>query len=177
MKAVHVKTQAEYDTLMRAYEVKGYVNYFMVRPTQINQWPCCKENTCIDFRSAFRYGHESSYQINGYEIITLQQALKELNMNELETLQVGDLVKTRDGCYRRILIASGEGELRVYGLSGNTNDLAIDDLKRHGLTYTAFELKERGFSLYSPSETIEVDGKKYKKSDVEERLKELKPVE
>ncbi len=98
-------------------------------------------------------------------------------MNELETLQVGDLVKDRDDCYRRVLTASGEGELRVYGLSCFTIDLAKDNLKCYGLTYTVFQLKSYGYSLYSPTETIDIEGEKYKRSEVKERLKELKPVE
>ena len=46
--------------------------------------------------------------------------------------------------------------------------------------YTAAELKEIGYQVLSPGHSItliEIDGKKYKKDDVEKAIKDLEPIE
>ena len=75
-------------------------------------------------------------------------------MKTLETLEVGDYVKT-DNHYRRVLaVLGGEGELRVYVMSVFDKNYLHEDLKQFGLIKTVFELEEGGYVPYTPSEEV-----------------------
>lgn len=77
-------------------------------------------------------------------------------MKTLETLEVGDLVKCSDRAtawpYRRVLaVLGGEGESRLYAMSESVVLLGGSDLKRYGLSFTAFQLASNGYTPFDPS--------------------------
>lgn len=98
----------------------------------------------------------------------------------LETLEVGMMVHSSDKYIRRVLTAQGEGEYRVYGLSHYKEENDNDYWKKFAYHCTAFELKKKGYTVFSPptppTDLVEIDGKKYRKADVTERLSELEEV-
>jgi len=66
----------------------------------------------------------------------------------LETLQVGDFVKDSNGDFKQVLaVLHSNGELTTYLLSFGDKDIAHDDLKGAGTTYTAFELVIQGYTI------------------------------
>lgn len=96
----------------------------------------------------------------------------------LENLEVGTILLCTGGDYRRVLaVLGGEGELRTYIMSGWADGLTDDQLKVAGTAYTAFDLSKSHYSIYSPDEVTEINGKKYRTKDVTERLAELEEVE
>ena len=84
----------------------------------------------------------------------------------LDNLCVGDLVG-RSGEARRVLVAIGD----CYLLSNAGRHTVADEW------YTASELAEYGFGLIDRENTIEIDGKKYNKADVEKAIEDLGPIE
>nr|DAM37595.1 MAG TPA: hypothetical protein [Caudoviricetes sp.] len=87
----------------------------------------------------------------------------------LDDFSVGDFLKDVVGT-RKILAKLGDCcLLSNYGEYTKANSW-----------YTAHDLKRLGYSfvkLDTPEPTIEIDGKKYKKSDVEKAIKDLEAVE
>lgn len=84
----------------------------------------------------------------------------------LDNLCAGDLVGRSSGA-RRVLAAVGD----CYLLSNTERHTVADEW------YTASELAEYGFGLIDRENTIEIDGKKYNKADVEEAIEYLEPIE
>ena len=84
----------------------------------------------------------------------------------LDNLCAGDLVQ-RSGMTRKVL-AAVDG---CYLLS-NTEEYTVADE-----WYTASELAKYHFKPIDRENTIEIDGKKYKKTDVEEAIKDLEAVD
>lgn len=88
----------------------------------------------------------------------------------LDNLVAGDFVENGDGNARKILAAIDGCYLVSYEC----------DHKTAGSWYTADELKRHGYCIVkpdAPAPTIEIDGKKYKKADVEKATKDLEVVE
>lgn len=87
----------------------------------------------------------------------------------LDNLRTGDLVKSGGGI--RKVLAAVDG---CYLLSN------IDDYITAGYWYTTDDLKRLEYSIVepvAPEPTIKIDGKKYKKSDVEKAIKDLEVVD
>ena len=88
----------------------------------------------------------------------------------LDNLCVGDFVGCRDHLVRKVLIVLGGCYLLSYA---SDHDAAGD-------WYTASQLDEFGCYLVgseTTEPTIEIEGKKYKKADVEEAIKDLEPID
>ena len=88
----------------------------------------------------------------------------------LDNLCVGDFVGCRDHLVRKVLIVLGGCYLLSYA---GDHDAAGD-------WYTATQLDEFGCYPIQPDAsepTIEIDGKKYKKADVEKAIKDLEPID
>jgi len=71
------------------------------------------------------------------------------------------------------------GEMMVLGVSGRVYHMSgYNNFNVTGADYTAEQLEEYGYKIVGQTEddTIDVLGKTYKKSDVEERLAELEEV-
>jgi len=147
--AVNTKTQEEYDTLVQAYEDIGWRWPSEIKPTNLGAYHWYEEETCVRFEDDFGYADKDWYESEGYTILTLKQALNKIkDMNKpMHNLQVGDIIKDVGGDFRRVLTAQGEGEYRTYGMSHYSDYRSSNDLKRHGLTYTAFELERDYFTL------------------------------
>jgi len=171
--AIHVPTPAEYDELMRVLEDKGYRWQDDSLPTKLSAWQIYKDETCIEF-SGGSLGHcpRSWYEREGYKITPLKEALTLLNMDKTkickENLVAG-----------KTLIDHGNGEKSLVLEVGETSYLKSlsHDHARTNEWYTYTTSEGRGWKIYLPDETIEINGKKYKREEVNERLKELKEVE
>lgn len=88
----------------------------------------------------------------------------------LDNLCRGDMIRDSHGDTRKILAALDGCYLLNYG----GNEDATGDW------YTVAELKKLDYQVFnpnSPKATIEIDGKKYDKSDVEKAIKDLEPIE
>jgi len=73
-----------------------------------------------------------------------------LYVKTLETLTAGDFVKDSYGDFKQVLaVLHRNGELTTYVLSDSNKDIAHDDLKRAGTTYTAFELAIHGYTIHN----------------------------
>ena len=109
------------------------------------------------------YGAEDDYSCWSDEM--LEPAEK-----TLDNLCVGDFVGCRDHLVRKVLIVLGGCYLLSYA---SDHDAAGD-------WYTASQLDEFGCYPVGPETTeptIEIDGKKYKKADVEKAIKDLEPID
>ena len=87
----------------------------------------------------------------------------------LDSLCVGDFVKNYNGI-KKVLAKLDS----CYLLSN------IEDYTTANTWYTTNELEKTGYRFIeppTPEPTIEIDGKKYKKTDVEEAIKDLEPIE
>lgn len=87
----------------------------------------------------------------------------------LNNLCAGDFIKSGSGI-RKILAAVDGCYLLSY----------IGEYTATGAWCTVDELKEAGYSfieLDTPEPTIEINGKEYKKAEVEEAIEDLEPVE
>lgn len=94
----------------------------------------------------------------------------EIAEKTLDNLCVGDFIRHNDGHVRKVLVAING----CYLLSCGEKYAAA------GSWYTAVELNELGYFYTepdTPEPTIEIDGKKYKKADVEKAIKDLEPIE
>lgn len=88
----------------------------------------------------------------------------------LDNLCAGDLVVRKD-CHANRVLAAING---CYLLSRGEEYAAT------GNWYTAAELDDLGYypvELDTPEPTITIEGKKYKKADVEEAIKDLEPID
>lgn len=94
---------------------------------------------------------------------------KELQLIQENTMKYkqGDVLVDKDRFRKKVLGVCGE----VY-LMSNTDDFNVYDSG-----WTEKELDDEGFKLKTPeSETIEINGKKYDRAAVTERLEELDEV-
>ena len=96
---------------------------------------------------------------------------------DLTNMVEGTIVKKEDLGFRRVLaVLGGSGETRAYAMSKYDKVLTHNDLKSSGCIFTAFDLSQYDYTIYQQEDTIEVDGKKYRRDDVTERLSELTPI-
>lgn len=109
--------------------------------------------------------HRDYYEVRESEWSWGDQMLKPAKKH-LDNLCAGDLVG-RSGRARRVLAAVGD----CYLLSNTERHTIADEW------YTASELAEYGFGLIDREKTIEIDGKKYNKADVEKAIEDLEPIE
>lgn len=99
------------------------------------------------------------------------------SMKTWETLTVGDFVKG-SYLYRILTDLGGVGDLRVLCMSDAGRNKEDDNLNECGFFRTIYELKLNNYTIVQDiPETVEVNGKKYLKSAVIERLEELDPIE
>ena len=84
----------------------------------------------------------------------------------LDNLCAGDFIRRGD-TVKRVLAVIGD----CYLLSVAKKYTAADEW------YTASELAEYGFKPVDRENTIEIDGKKYSKADVEQAIKDLESIE
>lgn len=96
--------------------------------------------------------------------VMYEYQLKKVNKT-IRDVEVGDIVVNSFNSKARVLVVTEE--ILVVGLD-------MGDV----MWYTLKGVEKLGWTIYEePSEVIEVNGKKYNKEAVEERLKELKTVE
>lgn len=158
MKVVHTPTQQDYDTLMRALEKKGGYSWEFERsPTSyLSHWDIHQEKTCVDHNQELRlnFSDKKWYIENGYTIITLEEALKELNISmekTLENLEVGDLIRNSRGNNVRVLAALNDpGAVRAYLLSCRSEDCQSDELGSASIWSTVADLRRNNYLPYSP---------------------------
>lgn len=142
MQAVHVPTQKDYDTLMAAYERKGWKWSSGVSPAQVNHWSRYAENTHVDLNDRFEFSSKRYYELKGHEVLTLNQALKILNMQRsIEDVQSGDLIQN-GVFYQRVLQTLGEGQYKLVFVSEYDSDKNGDCLLESGYSHTLAELKD-----------------------------------
>ena len=110
----------------------------------------------------------NTYQLEGYNFWWTDEMLESVEKT-LDDFSVGDFLKDVVGT-RKILAKIGDCcLLSAYGEYAKANSW-----------YTAHDLKRLGYSfvkLDTSEPTIEIDGKKYKKTDVEEAIKDLEVVD
>ena len=109
-----------------------------------------------------------SYILNYYDIGWTDEMLEPVEKT-LDNLRAGDYVKS--GSSIRKVLATVDG---CYLLSN------IADYTTAGYWYTPHDLKDLNYVFIesdTPEPTIEIDGKKYKKVDVEKAIKDLEPIE
>lgn len=88
----------------------------------------------------------------------------------LDNLCAGDFIRRGDGLVRKVLAAVDGCYMLARG----------EECAAAGSWYTAAELDKLGYhpiKLDAPELTIEIDGKKYNKTEVEEAVKDLKVVD
>lgn len=88
----------------------------------------------------------------------------------LDDLYRGDMIRDSHGDTRKILAALD----RCYLLNYGGNEDATGDW------YTAAELKKLDYQVFDPNSlkaTIEINGKNYKKADIEEAIKDLEAID
>lgn len=110
-------------------------------------------------------GDGDAYMLNHYDIGWTEEML-ESTEKTLDNLCAGDFVQ-RSGMTRKVL-AAVDG---CYLLS-NTEEYTVADE-----WYTASELAKYHFKPIDRENTIEINGKKYNKADVEEAIKDLEAVD
>lgn len=140
----------------------------------MSYWSLHKADTCVRVQNRFGYADKDWYEDEGYKILTLEQFKKEQNIMKYK---VGDILRDNSYCKQYIKILDICGEAYIASGIGTTLDNSY--LMKGGDIYTESELDELSYELYTPEpeiETIEIDGKKYNKSEVSERLKELKEI-
>ena len=107
----------------------------------------------------------NTYKLESYDLWWTNEMLEPVEKT-LDNLCAGDFVQ-RSGMTRKVL-AAVDG---CYLLS-NTEEYTVSDE-----WYTASELAKYHFKPIDRENTIEIDGKKYKKADVEEAIKDLEVVD
>lgn len=112
-------------------------------------------------RQGVKVGQKNCRWVSSYELI-------EPTMKTWESLQSGDKIKG-GSCY----------ELEVMGVLGNLVFLDEEKFSTPDMqVYTKDYLKGIGYTIVQDTpETIDIDGKKYNKDAVMERLEELDPIE
>lgn len=109
------------------------------------------------------------YKLEGDNNSWWKGEMLELIEKTLHDLCAGDFVRDMIGTKK--ILAKVDG---CYLLS------AYEEYTDAGSWYTVSDLKKLGYSfveLNTPEPTIEIDGKKYKKFDVEKAIKDLEPIE
>lgn len=109
------------------------------------------------------------YRVKGHNFVWADEMLEPAEKT-LDNLCAGDFVGCRAHLVRKVLIVLGGCYLLSYA---GDHDAAGD-------WYTATQLDELGCYPIQPNAsepTIEIDGKKYKKADVEKAIKDLEVVE
>lgn len=87
----------------------------------------------------------------------------------LDNLCAGDFVRGEYGIRKVLATLDGCCLLSTYGQHTSAGAwFTVDELKERGCSYIGLEASEP---------TIKIDGKKYKKADVEEAIKDLEPIE
>lgn len=110
----------------------------------------------------------NAYQLEGYNFWWTNEMLEPAEKT-LDNLCVGDFIKS--GSSVRKVLAAVDGCYLLSHIEKYTHAFAW---------YTVNELREGGYNfieLDAPEPTIEIDGKKYKKADVEKAIKNLKPID
>lgn len=104
-----------------------------------------KEGIIIDSSDCY-YVIKGFYR--GDKEIEFDESELELIPKTLENLEVGDIV-IKDNCKARILSATGEGELRVYGMSCYDYNIGSEELKKFSWTVTAWQMSGYGYTPYT----------------------------
>lgn len=107
----------------------------------------------------------NTYQLEGYNFWWTDEMLEPADKT-LDNLCAGDFIGRGD-TVKRVLAVIGD----CYLLSVAKKYIAADEW------YTASELAEYGFKPIDIEKTIEIDGKKYNKAEVEEAIKDLQPID
>ena len=76
-KAIHTKTQEQYDKVMEIFEKKWWKWCGWGKPASKNNWNEYRENTCIRYEDKFAYHYIDWYKEEWYEIISYEDFLKE----------------------------------------------------------------------------------------------------
>lgn len=112
---------------------------------------------------------DSYYDVDEYGFCWSDEMLEPVEKT-LDNLCRGDMIRDSHGDTRKILAALDSCYLLNYG----GNEDATGDW------YTVAELKKLDYQVFnpnSPKATVEIDGKKYNRADVEKVIKDLEPVE
>lgn len=110
-----------------------------------------------------------AYLLSGYDIAWTDEMLEPVEKT-LDNLCRGDMIRDSHDDTRKILAALDGCYLLNYGGSEDAT----------GDWYTVAELKKLDYQVFnpnSPKATIEINGKKYDKSEVEEAIKDLDTIE
>ncbi len=170
---VRVPTREEYNELMQLLEENGFKWASGDKPTTYGgYWNSFRDRTLIDISAkAIGYGFVSFGENTSTKIITLKQLKEKFSMYQAPKMKYkqGDILVNRKGSgAKKILAVVGE----AYLLS------SFSDHDEAGSMYTQHEFDELGYKLKTPQlEVVEINGKKYNKADVEERLAELEEAE
>ena len=164
---VNLRTQEEFNEYMQMCEDAGWLRVSNKKPTEAKVfWNDYKENTCVEVMDRFRYGSKAYFESEGYKNITLKE-LK--NIMESQTLKEGDLLyNEQGGVYARILGVCGKAVFisETWERGGKEYTTSSSSI------YSISELKEYSWKVVPESHLTEepavvVDGKKYKKSDID----------
>ena len=74
----------------------------------------------------------------------------------LENMSVGTIIQNGADFRKVLAVPGGEGELRVYILSGVSDNIQSEHLKETLGYYTAYQLKKFGYSVYKKEEVQEM---------------------
>lgn len=113
--------------------------------------------------------HTTAYRLDGYDLRWSDEMLEPAEKT-LDNLCRGDMIRDSYGDTRKILAALDSCYLLNYG----GNEDATGDW------YTVAELKKLDYQVFnpnSPKATVEIDGKKYNRADVEKAIKGLEVVD
>lgn len=114
-------------------------------------------------------GDGNAYLLNHYDIGWTDEMLEPAEKT-LDNLRSGDMISDKDGDVRKVLAAVDGCFLLSYR----------EDKDAASAWHTTTELKRYGYSPVKPSTpkpTVEINGKKYDKSEIEEAIKDLEPIE
>ena len=109
------------------------------------------------------------YKLEGYNNLWWTGEMLEPAERTPHDLCAGDFVRDMIGTKKILAKVDGCYLLSVY-----------EEYTDAGSWYTVSDLKNLGYSfveLNTPEPTIEIDGKKYKKADVEKAIKDLEPID
>jgi hypothetical protein len=161
---IHTPTQKNYDTLMRILDTRGYRWGDKNLMSHINVYDHHGKETCINItlKTEVMYGGREAYLSIGKAITPFTEALKILQppMLTLENMPVGTILKDKDGDHTRILARLNEGKDSVYLLSYIHRSLNSRNLLSAWSWNTIADLVNYTIQP-PPSDTIEVNGKKY----------------
>jgi hypothetical protein len=137
-------------------------------------WNIHKENTCVDVMNMFEYSSKDYLESQGYKIITLKE-LKTIMQNQ--TFNVGDLLyNQKHNLYRRIIDRGVVGNVVFVSFPWKKGEK--ENTVVIGSAYSISEFEKNGWKVVPESHlteepTIEINGKTYKKSDIDA----LTPIE